>query len=380
MDLITRKFLGEFSASFELEKLDSPTKFEYFTNYCCVYKENGIVDIPLEDLSTGYATPGIDGIAIIVNNKLVTNTAEIDDRLIDSRQLDVKFVFIQAKESEKFENEYILNFFEFTKAFFMEENSTFDTQQMNTFYEIKNYIYSKAEFMIESNPKMIMYYVTTGNWNNDRPLNMIIERHKKELEKLNIFSSVEFRPCGAAEIQSMYRNTKNVLTTKFKFEKNIVMFSDDDNESIGYSGVLPFSEFKKIIIGDGDTLKPVFYDNIRDFLGDRIIVNKAIAASLKNNDINIFCMLNNGITIIASKVQMTGSTVILTDYQIVNGCQTTHILYEYRMYNIDNLLIPIKIIGTKDEETKNKITKATNSQTSVKPEQLEALSDFQKKS
>jgi len=63
----------------------------------------------------------------------------------------------------------------------------------------------------------------------------------------------------------------------------------------------------------------------------------------------------------------------------VNGCQTSHILYENRnLDNIDELLIPIKVIGTKDETTRNSITKATNSQTSIKPEQLEALSDFQK--
>ena len=90
-------------------------------------------------------------------------------------------------------------------------------------------------------------------------------------------------------------------------------------------------------------------------------------------------MLNNGITIIANKVTLTGTTAVLTDYQIVNGCQTSHVLYENRnLDGVDDLLIPIKVIGTTDEDIRNNITKATNSQTSIKPEQLEALSDFQK--
>ena len=130
------------------------------------------------------------------------------------------------------------------------------------------------------------------------------------------------------------------------------MFGDEDSDSIGYSGVIPFREYRKIIMGDGDSLKPVFDDNIRDFLGNRNPVNKAITATLQELDNNSFCMLNNGITIIAEKVQITGTTAVLTDYQIVNG--------------------------SKDDITRNNITKATNSQTSIKPEQLEALSDFQK--
>lgn len=59
-------------------------------------------------------------------------------------------------------------------------------------------------------------------------------------------------------------------------------------------------------------------------------------------------MLNNGITIIAENVQITGTTAVLTDYQIVNGCQTSHVLYENRnLDGIEELLIPIKVIGTK---------------------------------
>lgn len=63
------------------------------------------------------------------------------------------------------------------------------------------------------------------------------------------------------------------------------MFSDEDNKSIGYSGVIPFSEYRKIIIGEADALKPVFDDNIRDFLGDTNPVNKAIMDTLKTKDV-----------------------------------------------------------------------------------------------
>lgn len=379
VDPITKKFLGEFCRSFELENTEPTIVFEHFCNYCCVNKENGIVDIKLSEMTTGSSAQGIDGIAIIVNHKLVTTISEIEFQISNSRFLDVNFVLVQAKTSSSFDNKEMLNFTEFTKAFFSDDISEFNTPEIMNFYEMKEYIYDHAEYMTESNPQLSMYYVTTGKWVGDKTLQKIIDRNKKELKDLNIFSDIKFLPCGAAEIQALYRNTKNLLSTKFKFEKYIVMFGDEDSESIGYSGVIPFKEYRKIIMNDGDSLKPVFDDNIRDFLGNKNPINKAIFDTLQNLDINSFCMLNNGITIIANKVTLTGTTAVLTDYQIVNGCQTSHVLYENRnLEGVDELLIPIKVIGTTDEDIRNNITKATNSQTSIKPEQLEALSDFQK--
>jgi hypothetical protein len=40
-----------------------------------------------------------------------------------------------------------------------------------------------------------------------------------------------------------------------------------------YVGFLPFSEYRKIIIDDYGKMRPIFDDNIRDFLGD-VDVNK----------------------------------------------------------------------------------------------------------
>lgn len=379
VDPITKKFLGEFCRSFELENTEPTVVFEHFCNYCCVNKENGIVDIKLSEMTTGSSAQGIDGIAVIVNHKLVTTISEIEFQISNSRYLDVNFVLVQAKTSSSFDNKEMLNFTEFTKAFFSDDISEFKTPEIMNFFEMKEYIYDHAEYMTESNPQLSMYYVTTGKWVGDKTLQKIIDRNKKELKDLNIFSDIKFVPCGAAEIQTLYRNTKNLLSTKFKFEKYIVMFGDEDSESIGYSGVIPFREYRKIIMNDGDSLKPVFDDNIRDFLGNKNPINKAIFETLQDLDINSFCMLNNGITIIANKVTLTGTTAVLADYQIVNGCQTSHVLYENRnLAGVDDLLIPIKVIGTTDEDIRNNITKATNSQTSIKPEQLEALSDFQK--
>jgi len=89
--------------------------------------------------------------------------------------------------------------------------------------------------------------------------------------------------------------------------------------------------------------------------------------------------LNNGVTIVADSIKTSANSLTITDYQIVNGCQTSNVLYENRNNeNINNINIPLRLIVTTDEDVKSKITVSTNNQTAIKKEQLSAMSDFQK--
>ena len=54
--------------------------------------------------------------------------------------------------------------------------------------------------MTESNPKLSMYYVTTGKWVDDKTLVKVKNRNEKELQNLNIFSEIKsLFLCGATE-------------------------------------------------------------------------------------------------------------------------------------------------------------------------------------
>ena len=120
-------------------------------------------------------------------------------------------------------------------------------------------------------------------------------------------------------------------------------------------------------------------DNVRDDLGENNSVNSQIDSTLAQKKYISFQLLNNGITIIAEKNEGTGNKFILENFQIVNGCQTSNILYKYKdVAGIDKLDVPIKIIISSNEDIKSEIIKATNNQTEIKEEQLLALTDFQK--
>ncbi len=378
MDRITQSMIEAFKEDLSVNIDDISLLFEYFSNYCVVNDVYGINDFDVEDITTGKNTQGIDGIAIIVNQKLINTTDDIDLLISYNQTISVKFVLIQTKTSSSFDNTEISNLLTYAKLFFGDDDSIFRTPEMQKFVELKNYIFSKGS-KLRKNPELLLYYVTLGTWTDDTNLKATVSVGKEALRTTNLFSNIEFIPCGSAEIQALYRKTKAKLSATFKFEKRITMYSLNDDE-VGYSGVLPFKEFKKLIIDDNGTVKPVFEDNIRDYLGPNPDVNKSICETIMSGNVNAFSMLNNGITVVASSISIPGDIATIEDYQIVNGCQTSNILIDNMELsdNIDDLIIPIRIIATKNENLKNEITKATNSQTAIKKEQLEALSTFQK--
>ena len=88
--------------------------------------------------------------------------------------------------------------------------------------------------------------------------------------------------------------------------------------------------------------------------------------------------MNNGVTIVARDTNKVGATFRLRDYQIVNGCQTSHILHLNRESLTENVYLPVRLIVTGDAEVTNHIIQATNRQTEVKIEAFESLAPFQK--
>jgi hypothetical protein len=296
-----------------------------------------------------------------------------------NRMLTVTFVFIQSKTSSKFNNQQIENFCRWTKNFFSEEATLFSTDEMKNFIEMREFVYSNTKYMKERSPNCNLYFCTTGKWEEDENLVSVLNSNKKEIENLDLFNDVEVIPIDSKSLQGLYRKTKEPVEATIKFERKVNIPTIKEI-TVAYSGLLPFSEFKKIIIDETGKMKSVFDDNIRDYLEQEDNpVNKDISNTIQKGGLELFCILNNGVTIVAEEITGPGETITLSNYQIVNGCQTSNVLYENRMIDgIEDMHIPVKIIVTTSHKIKSDITRATNNQTAVDAVELEALTDFQR--
>lgn len=127
---------------------------------------------------------------------------------------------------------------------------------------------------------------------------------------------------------------------------------------------------------DNDINKAVFFDNIRDFDLNSDI-NKGVIEEIKKGDTQSFIFKNNGVTVVSKEIVRTGDRFRLTDYQIVNGCQTTNILF-HCLPSSENIQVPFRLIVSKDDDFVASIIIGTNKQNIVREEQFWALRPLMK--
>lgn len=121
---------------------------------------------------------------------------------------------------------------------------------------------------------------------------------------------------------------------------------------------------------EGKLIKHLFESNVRDYQG-KTNVNNEIQKTLQSIDDEDFWWLNNGVTIVASEVSAPGrKELIIHNPEIVNGLQTSSEIHRYFSWNIEKVdtekrNILVRVIVPESEETRDRIIRATNSQTSI---------------
>lgn len=120
----------------------------------------------------------------------------------------------------------------------------------------------------------------------------------------------------------------------------------------------------------------VFFDNVRDY-NKNSFLNKEISETIEEKQGHDFVFRNNGVTVIAKAIHRTADEFHIEDYQIVNGCQTTNIIFNNRN-NLDGINVPFRLIGTTNDDFISSIIIGTNSQNQIKSEQFLALLPFVK--
>lgn len=145
-----------------------------------------------------------------------------------------------------------------------------------------------------------------------------------------------------------------------------------------YIGFVPLPDFLSIVTDDdGELLSSIFYENVRDWQDYTAKVNDEIRETLQSDYKDRFVLMNNGITIIAHSLRaLRGDRFQIEDFQVVNGCQTTHVLFDQREDANDDVQVPLRVIVTQNDDVIKSIIRGTNRQTKVEDDQFFALTDF----
>lgn len=377
MDSITKSHLKSFIEKIGFSaNIKEADQFEYFVTYSILSHEvNSIISKnDLENISTGKAK-GIDAIAFCINDKIIFNNEEIDN--FDGQTLNVDVYFLQAKTSEGFSDSEAANFLDVVLDFFY-DTPAYNINELVSFREIYLKLLDKIGSVKEF--RLHCFYASLGTkQEGESTLLTTLSIKKQALENLNLFSDIKIELIDKSRLISKHKRAINPLKATFKFENRTILSSINNVEEASI-GFIPFSEFKKLIMDEEqDKIKSLFNDNLRDFLGLENSVNDGIKKTIETGHFSEFSLLNNGITVVADANNGKGNTLVLENYQIVNGCQTSNVLYECRnIIGIDNALIPLKVVITTDSTLRDSIILSTNSQSRITEEELFALTEFQK--
>lgn len=378
MDRITKSLLDEFTEEHSLETLPEDTAFEHFCGWL-VTSEHFSETFSTGDIGVGAGGDcGIDCVATIVNGSLVTNPEEVEDLEETNGYLDVTFVFVQAERSRSFQTAKIGQFGFGVGDFLSETPSLPRNEDIALAARTMNAIFERSARFEKGNPRCFLYYTTTGRWTDDANLTGRRDAVVRDLQDLNLFRDVSFDCLGAMELQALYRKSKNAVSTEVAFVDRTVL-PELPGVQQAYIGVLPAPEFLKLIENSNEeVLTTLFYDNVRHWQ-EWNPVNSEMKETLEDPDKRVyFPLLNNGVTIVAKRVNATANRFLIEDYQIVNGCQTSYVLHEARATLSSSVYVPIRLIATEDPDVRNAIIKATNRQTQVSDDQLFALTEFPK--
>lgn len=160
-------------------------------------------------------------------------------------------------------------------------------------------------------------------------------------------------------------------TSKLTFEEII---RTEGNAFLGLATIQHYLEF--LSDDEGLLTAELFDGNVRDFEGKNQ-VNTSIERTLSKSNDTAFWWQNNGITILAKEATCPTKTMTLDSPLVVNGLQTSYVLFESNRKGIitaDRLheFIVVRVIATLDDEVRDSIIAGTNRQTKIPQEALYA--------
>lgn len=386
LNKILQGMLDDFKKDYIFEDLELSKEFEYFVNYLIISKyhpdafsDKGDMDRVIVDEKSQF---GLDAIAFIVNGNLVLGKDDIL-QYAKSKKLDVDILFIQTKTEEKCDIGDLLKTIQATKNFF--ENFDAITEKNSNVLNAKEiydelFKYENFRYCTSQSPKCHIYFVTAANeWEKSLVGNICQSSGKEITSIISDIKSVDIQVLGRDYIIDAYNEIKNSISVQINL-KNCVTLDRIEKVKETYIGYLTGDDYLKIICdSNGDIRRRIFYENVRDYQGTENSVNKEIRATITGKQTRgQFILLNNGVTIITKSVTSLGANIYeLSDFQIVNGCQTSNEIYNCKEYASD-IFVPIKIIYTTDTEIISSIVKATNRQSPVPEEAFVALSKYHK--
>ena len=379
MHKIISNYVNEYcEQNFIDESEKDSKKFEYFINYCIAYTKY-CDDIDILDLTTDEDDAGIDGIIFVIDSNIVTTVEEAKTIFSGHKKnLEVEILFIQTKTGDSYERGEILKFGDGVFDFVSDDSNLPQGSFLKDAKKIFDCIIDNVSKIQNGRPDAYLKYVCTSNNDIAREIEATRKNIVKKVNATGFFNKVEMDLYGLTDVMNLWENTKRTSSATINTIQT-APFPSMKGVDEAYIALVSIKEFiEKVLTGEEGKHKTYIYEeNVRAFLGEENPVNDKIKSTLESEEkVDKFAIYNNGITIISPDVRTQSNRISFEDYQIVNGCQTSNVLFACRDNISDSALITVKIIEATDPDIIADIVRATNSQSKVDENQFLSFSPF----
>ena len=357
----------------DLAGKDESDQFQMFSLFQVLRK----YDIELGDIVSGVVDGpddlGIDAIYSFINGRIIREVDDLEDDFGDNWEPCIKI--IQTKKEKAFSETSLLklkygleNIFDFGEV--PGENA-----KLKNRLEVLRALWGKATNVTDI--KVEIYYISLSEKEDINPKIPEIAARIVEFLKDDIgIKDPQFSLVGSERLYNLLRirNYSNNLEAIDSVE-----YPRSSNKNVkGYILIVDGNEFVEFIKDDsGEIDDSIFEENVRDYQGNKKQVVRNIRDTIESDEKrnNFWCM-NNGVTILASRVARQKKTKFgLSNYQIINGCQTSYGIYEALSEfggTIKDFEIIVRLIETNDDTTAIDIIQATNSQIPIETTAIKA--------
>ncbi len=381
--VINAKFKN-FREQMELTNIPDGVAFEQYVNLSILKSHqpdafNGDNELFNKVNIGGFEDMGIDGIGIKINGILIRDLVEAKDLVSKFPRVEIEFIFIQSKYKSNFDKGEFNNFVDGTREFLSEKQRQPHSDEIKQLIKIKEFLVSdKAVVKWEDNPTVRLYYVVMGKWQDSQHQLALAEQLKEDIGRLNTYKEPYVHFIDLVGFKSILDSNDNNFEVVINSIDTMPLTSVDgvDNSCLLMCYA---SEINKLLTtNEGIIRKSLFDDNVRDFQGDNNI-NSEISKTIQNEP-EKFALLNNGITIVCEKYIPSNRQITIKNPQIVNGCQTSHVIFNHSHSEeiLSKVPLVIKVISTENNEITNQIVRGTNRQNIVLDEAFETTKPFHK--
>ena len=343
---------------------------EYFEIYTAseILKDH---DLTYDDVLYGIvgngADGGVDSMFTFLNGEQIKEDTQINQ---NQKKNHIEVYIIQSKTSPSFSETAITKFRETAEDLFNLSNSPGDyasryNADLIDMVSLFRNVYSK---LARSFPSIsIKYSYATLGTDVHPNVDGKVPKLREDILRMFGGANFSFEFAGASRLLEM---TREIPSTSRILE---VAESPIGTTSGSYICLVTLSKYFEFISDSGALARSIFESNVRDYQGS-VIVNTGIRKTLENANSENFWYLNNGVTVITPKAVLAGKQLTIEDPQIVNGLQTSHEIYGHFTATEnpapDDRCVLVRIICEENEEARDRIIRATNSQTSIPPASL----------